>query len=248
MGARIVEIDVHKTTDGRFAVFHDWTLDCRTEGEGTTRNHSLEYLKTLDVGYGYTVDGRTFPFRGRGTGMLPSLKEVMAAFPEQNFIINVKSNDPDEGELLARFLGGLSAAQQQNIAVYGAIKPVQIVHDKVPTIKTLWRSKLKSCLVEYFAYGWASITPRACNNMIIMVPINYADWLWGWPGRFVQRMRSVGSEVVVIGPYSGGFFTTGIDEPSVLGNLHPDFPGGIWTDRIDIIGPYLQAKRAERQN
>ena len=31
-GADIVEFDVHPTTDGAFAVFHDWTVDCRTQG------------------------------------------------------------------------------------------------------------------------------------------------------------------------------------------------------------------------
>ena len=36
-GADVLELDVHPTTDGKFAVFHDWTLDCRTEGSGVTR-------------------------------------------------------------------------------------------------------------------------------------------------------------------------------------------------------------------
>jgi glycerophosphoryl diester phosphodiesterase len=67
-GADIVEFDVHPTTDGHFAVFHDWTLDCRTNGKGVTREHSLQELKTLDIGYGYTADGgKTFPFRGIST-------------------------------------------------------------------------------------------------------------------------------------------------------------------------------------
>lgn len=34
LGADALELDVHPTTDGKFAVFHDWTLDCRTEGKG----------------------------------------------------------------------------------------------------------------------------------------------------------------------------------------------------------------------
>ena len=38
-GADMVEIDVHPTTDGEFAVFHDWTLECRTNGKGVTREH-----------------------------------------------------------------------------------------------------------------------------------------------------------------------------------------------------------------
>src|SRR5262245_41810311 len=36
-GAAMVEFDIHPTTDGHFAVFHDWTLDCRTDGKGVTR-------------------------------------------------------------------------------------------------------------------------------------------------------------------------------------------------------------------
>ena len=65
-GADVVELDVHPTTDGEFAVFHDWTLDCRTDGRGVTREHSMAYLKKLDIGYGYTADGgKTFPFCAR---------------------------------------------------------------------------------------------------------------------------------------------------------------------------------------
>ena len=71
-GADVVEFDVHPTTDGKFAVFHDWTLDCRTEGKGVTREHTLAELKALDIGYGYTADGgKTFPFRGKGVGLMP---------------------------------------------------------------------------------------------------------------------------------------------------------------------------------
>ena len=102
-GADIVEFDIHPTTDGHFAVFHDWTVDCRTEGRGVTREHTLAQLKALDVGYGYTADGgKTFPFRGRGVGLMPSLDEVLDAFPGRRFLINIKSNDPAEGALLAR--------------------------------------------------------------------------------------------------------------------------------------------------
>ena len=38
LGADRVEFDIHPTTDGQFAVFHDWTLDCRTNGTGRTRD------------------------------------------------------------------------------------------------------------------------------------------------------------------------------------------------------------------
>jgi hypothetical protein len=75
------EIAVHPTADGHFVVFHDWTLECRTDGYGVTRQHTLTELKALDAGYGYTADGgKTFPIRGKGVGLIPSLDEVFAAF------------------------------------------------------------------------------------------------------------------------------------------------------------------------
>lgn len=49
-GADIVEFDVQLTKDQQFAVFHDWTLDCRTNGKGVTRNYTMAELKRLDIG------------------------------------------------------------------------------------------------------------------------------------------------------------------------------------------------------
>ena len=104
-GASIVEIDIHLTPDGEFAVFHDWTLDCRTEAQGQTNKTAMTLLRTLDAGYGYTADGGgTFPLRGKGAGMIKSLTEVLDAFPEGRFLINFKSRRPVEGQVLAELL------------------------------------------------------------------------------------------------------------------------------------------------
>lgn len=73
-------------------MLHDWTLDCRSNGTGVTREHGLAELKSLDIGYGHTADGgKTFPLRGKGIGMMPTLDEVLARFPGKRFLINIKS-------------------------------------------------------------------------------------------------------------------------------------------------------------
>ncbi|WP_429786061.1 glycerophosphodiester phosphodiesterase family protein [Brevibacillus centrosporus] len=54
-GADVVELDIQPTKDGQFAVFHNWTLGCRTNGEGVTRDFSLAHLQKLDIGYNYTA-------------------------------------------------------------------------------------------------------------------------------------------------------------------------------------------------
>jgi glycerophosphoryl diester phosphodiesterase len=242
-GADIVEFDVHPTTDGQFAVFHDWTVDCRTDGRGVTREKALAELKALDIGYGYTADGgKTFPFRGQGVGLMPSLDEVLAAFPQKRFLVHIKSRDTNEGRMLATHLGALSDAQRAGLVVYGHDIPLMALRETLPDTRTLARGRLMRCLIRYIGVGWSGYVPQDCRNGVLLVPANYAGVLWGWPNRFLDRMRSVGTEVFAIGPYTGGEFTTGIDQASDLKLLPEGYDGGIWTNRIQAIAP-LVAKR-----
>lgn len=243
-GADIVEIDVHPTTDGEFAVFHDWTLDCRTEGHGVTREHSMAELKRLDIGYSYTADGgSSFPFRGKGVGLMPTLGDVLAAFPHRRLLINVKSRDPSEGEKLAVVLNGLATERRALIIVYGGDEPIEVVRRRVPEIRTISRAAIKRCLTGYIGYGWTGLVPEACRNAMVLVPINVAPWLWGWPDRFLNRMSAAKSEVYVLGPYRGGEFSTGIDTPEQLAHLPDDYSGGIWTNEIETIAPLVRQRR-----
>ena len=240
-GADIVEFDVHPTTDGEFAVFHDWTLDCRTDGHGVTREHSMAYLKKLDIGHGYTADGgKTFPFRGKGIGLMPTLAEVLEVFPRERLLINVKSRDANEGEKLAAVLSKLPAERRAQIMVYGGDEPVGVLRRLLPNTRTISRAAIKSCLLGYIAYGWTGVLPTACHNAMVMLPINAAPWMWGWPDRLLNRMQAAGSEVFVLGPYRGGEFSTGIDTPEQLARLPQTYSGGIWTNEIETIAPLVR--------
>jgi glycerophosphoryl diester phosphodiesterase len=243
LGADVVEFDIHPTTDGHFAVFHDWTLDCRTDGRGATRERTLAELKALDIGYGYTADGgRTFPFRGKGVGLMPSLDEVLVAFPDRRFLIDIKSNEPSDGEKLAERLARLPPQHLSLIMVYGGRRPVEALQSRLPQVPTMSRSGLKSCLVGYIALGWSGHVPRACRRTVVLVPLNVAPWLWGWPHRFLARMQGVGAHVFVAGPWEGEGFSRGLDLAQEFQALPKGFGGGIWTNRIDRLGP-LKAGR-----
>ena len=242
-GADIVEFDVHPTTDGAFAVFHDWTLDCRTEGHGVTRDHAMADLRKLDIGYGYTADGgKTFPFRGKGNGLMPSLDEVLATFPGKAFLINIKSNDPAEGRLLADALLNLSAGRRDRLLVYGGDAPITSLRSALPDLRAMSRATLKSCLFGYIGYGWTGIVPPACRSTMVLAPINIAPFLWGWPDRFLQRMREADSRVFVIGPYHGGEFSAGVDTADDVGRLPGYFTGGVMTDEIETVAPLLKRR------
>jgi glycerophosphoryl diester phosphodiesterase len=239
-GADIVEFDIHATTDGHFAVFHDWTIDCRTEGRGVTHEQTLTYLKTLDIGYGYTADrGKTFPFRGRGVGLMPSLDEVLAAFPDKRFLINVKSNFTADGDRLADRLLKLSPAQLALLMSYGGERPMARLRERIPGIRTTSQPVLIECMTNYLALGWSGKLPAICRNSIVLVPVDRAWLLWGWPNRFMERMSGAGAVVFVRGPYSVGESWGGLNKDEEFDHLPEGFSGGVWTDRIEYIAPKL---------
>jgi glycerophosphoryl diester phosphodiesterase len=244
-GADVLELDVHPTIDGKFAVFHDWTVDCRTEGSGETRSHSMADLRKLDVGYGYTADGgKTFPFRGQGVGLMPALDDVLDRFPNRRFHINVKSNDSKEGEALAALLSGLPAGRRAALTVVGGDRPVLAVKAALPDIRTLSKKSLTRCLLRYEGLGWSGYVPDDCRGGTLFVPINIAPWLWGWPNRFLDRMESVGTNVYLLGPYHGGGFSDGIDDPAVIDALPEGYSGGISTDALDLVMPAIERRAA----
>ena len=240
-GADIVELDVHPTTDGHFAVMHDWTIDCRTEGTGETRSHDLAYLKTLDIGYGYTADGgETYPLRGKGVGLLPSFDEVMTAFPDRQFLVNYKSDDVREGDMLAAMVADHPEWRTAIWGAYGGDAPTYRAAELMEGLAVWSRRGLINCLTQYLGLGWTGYVPEACRNTKVMVPINYAGFLWGWPDLFLERLRNNGSEVILLGPYEAGDpGTAGIDSVDLLPYVPRFFDGYIWTNRIEVIGPAL---------
>ncbi|MEK3732969.1 MULTISPECIES: glycerophosphodiester phosphodiesterase family protein [Paenibacillus] len=235
-GADIVELDIQMTKDQQFAVFHDASLDCRTEAAGAIKDYTMEELKQLDIGYGYTADGgKTYPFRGKGIGLMPSLDEVLRDIPEGEFLLHIKSNDPEEGALLAEFLRRLPAEQRSRLSVYGGDMPVYTLKNELPTVRAMSKETLKSCLISYEGAGWTGYVPAVCRNTQLHIPEKYARLLWGWPDKFLSRMEKVNTRVILVG--GDGEWSEGYDTLEDLERLPDGYTGGIWTNRIDVIGP-----------
>lgn len=239
-GASVVELDVHLTPDGEFAVFHDWTLDCRTDGSGVTSATPMNALRNLDVGYGYTADGgQTFPFRGEGVGVMPTLQEVVDRFPDRQFLINFKSRRAEEGEALAAFLNGSIIARSATFGVYGGQEPTRTALAMVDGLRGFDRASVEACLMPLMALGWSSYVPEPCRNSLIALPINIAPFLWGFPHRLTERLAAHGSSVLLVGPFGGGGFSAGIDDSEALTRVPDGFDGFVWTNRVEVIGPLM---------
>lgn len=245
MGADIVEIDIAPTRDGQIAIFHDWRLDCRTEGKGKIRDKTMGELKQLDPGYGYTPDGgKTFPFRGQQKGLIPTLQEALDALPSTPIIFNFKSRNPREADQLA---AALKAARRDVVArrdiFYGDRRPVERIKAHFPEAWA-WSHKhsAKQCTMDYVLYGWTSIVPESCRNGTLIVPLNYQWAFWGWPNRTIQRMDKVGARVLIVAPY-GEDGHMGLTLPEQLGEIPATFKGYVWVDDIWTVGPALRPNR-----
>jgi glycerophosphoryl diester phosphodiesterase len=227
-GATQVEIDVHSTVDGELVVWHDWTVDCRTEGSGETRTLTLAQLQALDAGYGYTADGgQTFPFRGQGVGQIPSLRQVLRAFPSGEFLINQKDRSGATTQSISATLDAERAAGRACLmaraelnALYLDTPPAQ--HQRCVMAN---RQQIKRCLVDYLGTGWLGRLPASCVGQTLTLP----DWalmrvLWGWPGTFITRVRASGGKVLIW-----------TNDPARVAPLRALGFDGIFTDRIELM-------------
>ncbi|HEY64569.1 MAG TPA: glycerophosphodiester phosphodiesterase [Caldilineae bacterium] len=110
-GADGLEIDVRASRDGELVVIHDETVDRTTNGTGRVADMTLAELKALDAGYRYSPDnGVTFPYRGQGL-TIPTLREVLEAFPDTPINIEIKQTDPPIEEALANLIREMGAEE-----------------------------------------------------------------------------------------------------------------------------------------
>lgn len=92
-GADILEMDVHTSSDGEVVVHHDDTLARTTNGTGPVRSLGYAELAKLDAGYRFRTDDGTHAFRDKGVS-IPRLDDVLKAFPNMGFNIEIKQRTP----------------------------------------------------------------------------------------------------------------------------------------------------------
>ncbi len=239
--AQMVEVDVAPTKDGEMVLFHDWTLDCRTNGTGDIRDATLAELKTLDIGHGYSADaGQTFPLRGKGVGLMPTLAEGLLARQGGALMFHFKSKDPAEADLLADILEreGRDPVDLGD-GFYGHEAPVGRIRERFPDAWAWTKDEARACSEDYLKIGWTGIVPETCQGRTMIVPTNYQWLVWGWPDRTIARMKAAGTRIIMVGPVGDASAPQGLTEPRQLGEIPASFNGYVWVEKIEDIGPAL---------
>ncbi len=115
LGADALELDIRLTADGELVVIHDETVDRTTDGAGKVIDKTVAELKQLDAGYRFTSDG-AYPFRGKGV-VIPTLTEVLRAFPDRIINIDIKDPLPAAAD---RLVDVIDAADAQDRIIVGS--------------------------------------------------------------------------------------------------------------------------------
>ncbi|MGD2180152.1 glycerophosphodiester phosphodiesterase family protein [Lusitaniella coriacea] len=229
-GADIVEIDIHPTTDNQLAVFHDWTVNCRTNGKGITHEQSMQTLKQLDIGYGYTADnGKTFPFRGKGVGMMPTFDEILQEFPDRAFLVDQKDRFDKTITILSDSLKKYPAQQRKNIYLFSGDAQYEMLKQEIPEAQRIFppRKRIKDCIPQYLLMSLSGRISQSCSKEAFGVPVRYLKYI---PDLFWVKAREAGLKVYVIE----------VDTREDLERVQ-DLPlDGIVTNRIEVIGPLLE--------
>jgi len=160
-GADMLELDVGVTQDDQVVVMHDTTLDRTTNGTGTIASHTLRQIRRLDGAYWFSRHGEhyghdkrrsAYVFRGIATDQrrpprgfrrsdfrVPTLRQVLRAFPHTPINVEIKGRTKAEGvdeylqnaRVLARLLNG---QPRRDIVVVSFKQPaVDLFHQLAPS-------------------------------------------------------------------------------------------------------------------
>ena len=172
---------------------------------------------------------------------MPELTEVFEAFPGRKFLINYKSRRAEEGTALAALLAARGEFRASIYGVYGGAEPTRSAIAAIADLRGYDKPSLQTCIIRYAAFGWSGYVPDACRHTIIALPSNIARWMWGWPHRFVSRMQAAGTDVILLGPWSGGA-SAGIDSPAELPLVPEGFAGVVWTNHTETMAKPITAR------
>jgi glycerophosphoryl diester phosphodiesterase len=162
VGADMLELDVGVSKDGQVVVMHDTTVDRTTNGHGTLASFTLRQLRRLDAAYWFTGGSdayrhnrarSAYRLRGVATGKrrppqgfaaadfrVPTLKEVLRAFPRTPINVEIKGRTKAEAldeyltnaDALARALKGTE--RRDLIVVSFKQEAIDRFHQLVPAL------------------------------------------------------------------------------------------------------------------
>lgn len=118
-GADALDTDMFATSDGVLVLFHDETLEHRTNCSGPISAKTYNELLQCDFAYHWSPDGgATFPYRGQGITVVKA-EELFNAFPTARIGIEIKQTTAVAATDLCNLIKAKNAENRTLISSFG---------------------------------------------------------------------------------------------------------------------------------
>lgn len=213
LGYDYLETDVHLTADGVLLAFHDAVLDRVTDLQGRVCDLTLAEVRRARIG---------------GREEVPTLVDLLDAFPECRFNIDIKSDDAvdplaalvRERELWDRVLIG--SFSRRRIRRFR-----ELTEGRVPTAADPWQV----VVWRFSPSARVALLLGGTGFAALQVPHRHRGLRVTTPG-LVRRAHAAGLQVHV--------WT--VDDPAEMAELLDHGVDGLFTDRTDLLKDVLQGR------
>ncbi|HEX8697382.1 MAG TPA: glycerophosphodiester phosphodiesterase [Myxococcaceae bacterium] len=222
---QMLELDVHLTRDGEVVVAHDETLDRCTDGSGRLAALSFAELQRLDAGFRFTTDGgNTFPFRGQGV-RIPTLREVLRAFPGLRINMEMKTQQQGTEDVLYKVLREENALDLVCMGSEHDTVAERLVARMPDACHFYPRDALASYVMTLMSGEQPYVDPRYA---VLDMPVYFGG------------MRLISSDFLRATAAAGKWVNVWtVDDPAEMRLLISEGVGGIMTDRPDLLRQIL---------
>lgn len=220
-GAQVLEMDVHLSRDGEVVVCHDASLERTTNGRGLVRALSYAELEQLNA---------AARFRGTLTGdtyKIPRLREVLEAFPQACFNIEIKQREPDAVTPTLEVLQGVDP--ERVLLTAGDHTIMQALEAAQPAVPL--GLSAQQCWLAFKRAWWGEV-PECFRGRSMQIPPRIKGLPLLWP-RVIRRLHQAGLELhlwtINDAPQAQALLAMGVD--------------GIMTDHPAALAAVMNAAR-----
>jgi glycerophosphoryl diester phosphodiesterase len=207
LGYRYLETDTRATTDGVAVVFHDDTLDRMLGRPGQVRDVRWADLSALRI---------------RGAAAVPRLEDVLDAWPDVRFNIDVKADEAVDPTVTAVRRTG--AMDRVLLASFSDARVARLRRALGPGVATSLGTRATARLWAASRVGGPRWPVGLANRAAVQVPVRHGR-VRVVDRRFLRHAHRLGLQVHV--------WT--IDDPTEMNELLDLGVDGIMTDRIEVL-------------
>jgi glycerophosphoryl diester phosphodiesterase len=227
-GIDVIETDTHLTKDYQFIISHDADISRVSNGSGLISDYTVEELKKFDAGYNFTTDeGNSFPFRGKGISFI-TVDEILSAFPNQKFNIDLKVNNPSQVKYWADLIKNYGAEDRVLTASQYSQNLIE-VRKIFPNMATSFSAR--EVFKFYIANKCGRLKFRKFTGDALQIPVRMGPFHLIKP-KFVKNAHKWGIKIHV--------WT--INEQDQMKELFDMGIDAIFTDNPHAIKPIIQEK------